>query len=279
MSQLVTPLPSRAARWSCGALCAASLWLGAPSARGEVPEAPPASAHGSEDASGAAATRWCADELVDLGDGTCVFEGEPPAGEPRTLVIFLHGVIKPDTTWQWAQQRGIVRHAKRFGFTAVMPRGRRGLGPKDMEDWWTWPTSAKKQEAVEADVLATWDASRKLLEAKGGARFERVYVAGFSNGAYYASSLALRGRLDVDGYAIFAGGSAPKYLKSAAARVKTRPPVFVGYGTKDAAGRDAKKLADALRALGWKSRVMPRDVGHTITDSQFEAAWKFLGGG
>lgn len=220
---------------------------------------------------------WCHEDLDQLGDGMCVSRNAPKKGEPRTLVIFLHGVIKDGTTWQHNQQRGFALHAKRYGFTALMPRGRQGVGPEGMRDWWTWPTSAKAQQEIEGAVIGEWMTARSELETQDGKPFDRVYVAGFSNGAYYASSLALRGRLDVDGYAIFAGGSAPSYLQKKARHTERRPPIYVGYGTKDAAGRDAKKLGNALRALGWKHRVEARPVGHTITDSQFEHAMQFLG--
>jgi len=222
---------------------------------------------------------WCHEGMDRLGEGLCLSRNAPAEGSPRTLVIFLHGVIKSGTTWQHNQQRGFALYAKRYGFTALMPRGRRGIGPKGMRDWWTWPTSAKAQQEVEGAVVGEWMTARAELEAKDGKPFDRVYVAGFSNGAYYASSLALRGRLDVDGYAVFAGGSAPSYLKKRARNVERRVPIYVGYGTKDAAAsRDASKLGSALRSLGWKHRVEARKgVGHSIADSQFKHAWKFLG--
>jgi len=221
---------------------------------------------------------WCDEGMPRLGEGMCFSPNPTKDGTPRTLVIFLHGVIKSGTTWQHNQQKGFALYAKRYGFTALMPRGRQGVGPKGMRDWWTWPTSAKAQKEVEAAVVEEWMTARTQLEAKDGKPFERVLVAGFSNGAYYASSLALRGRLEVDGYAIFAGGSAPGYLQKRARNVERRPPIYVGYGTKDAAGRDASKLGIALRALGWKHRVEARaGVGHSITDSQFKHAWQFLG--
>jgi hypothetical protein len=71
-----------------------------------------------------------------------------------TLVVFLHGVIKPNSGWQHAQQRAVARAAERYQFFVLMPRGRRGVGPKGMEDWWTWPTAVKHQERVESDLLS-----------------------------------------------------------------------------------------------------------------------------
>ncbi len=194
-------------------------------------------------------------------------------------MIFLHGVIKPDTTWQYAQERAIVRGAKRLGFTVITPRGRRGIGPKGMHDWWTWPTSVKAERELEDDVLAGWKQARAALEAKNGHPFKHVYIVGFSNGAYYATSLALRGKLAVDGYAVFAGGAGAKYLTGPAAHVRRRPPIYVGYGLKDPAHKDPAGLARALEKLGWKHKVHGRrGVGHSMTDAGLGEAWRFFRG-
>ena len=51
---------------------------------------------------------------------------------------------------------------------------------------------------------------------------------GFSSGAYFVSSLALRNKLSVDGYAVFAGGTGFG-TKTAEGE---KPPVFVGVCAK-----------------------------------------------
>lgn len=240
--------------------------------------APAADAPSSGAAAGEleAAGRWCAPELEELGEGTCV-AGDPGAG---TLVIFLHGVIQPETTWQWSQQRAITRGARANGFLALMPRGRRGIGPAGMRDWWTWPTSVAAQRQVEQALLDEWADARRRLEQRRGRAFERVLVYGFSNGAYYASSLALRGRMEADGFAVFSGGSAPQHLKRIAAGVRRRAPVYVGYGEKDRGARGpARELGEALDALRWKHRLVGRRrVGHSMTDEQMREAFQFLRG-
>lgn len=226
----------------------------------------------------AAAPRWCAPELTELPGEVCASlpATEPPG--PRTLVIFLHGVIQPDSGWQWAQQRGAARAGARHGFATLMPRGRRGIGPRSMEDFWAWPTGAAAQQAHEAAILAEWDAARAELERRAGKSFERVFVFGFSNGAYYATSLALRGRLPVQGYAVFAGGSAAKHLERAGAKTKQRAPIFVAWGGKDRAHRDQEALARMLRRLKWPSSSLGRKrAGHAMTDEQVAQAVAFLG--
>ncbi len=197
-----------------------------------------------------------------------------------TLVIFLHGVIKDGTTWQWAQQRAIARAAKKLGFSVLMPRGRRGIGPKGMRDWWTWPTSVKAQNALGKELRAEWQRDRDKLEAQRGKPFSKVFVFGFSNGAYYATAMALLGRSDnVDGFAVFAGGAAPAYLTNPARGVHHRPPIYVGYGLRDKSHKSPERLGKALKALGWRHRVgVSKRGGHSMPDAQLAAAIRFLSG-
>ena len=221
---------------------------------------------------------WCAPELEVLPGEVCHFAPARADGAiPDRLVIYLHGVIKPDTQWQWAQQRGMLRHASVHGLSVLVPRGRRGIGPRGMRDWWAWPTSASAQSKVEADLIREWLEAKRVLQQRAGRTFTKTYVFGFSNGAYYAASLALRGKLPVDGYALLAGGSAA-YHRRQAARSQRRPPIYVGYGLRDRVGRDARELGAALRSLGWPYKLVGRPrVGHTIADSQVREALDFFG--
>ncbi len=226
----------------------------------------------------AAMDRWCAPELEVVGDDVCAFTPKQAAAGPRTLVIFLHGVVKPDTQWQWAQQRGAARAAEAHGFTVLMPRGRAGIGPKGMESWWSWPTAASAQARVEDELVGEWRAARGALESRSGAPFERVWVFGFSNGAYYATSLAMRGRLaDADGFAVFAGGSGASYLEKSGQAQKRRAPFFVAWGERDPAHGDQVKLAKLLRRLRWPSKSEgAKRAGHAMTDKQVTDAVQFL---
>ena len=223
---------------------------------------------------------WCAPELISLSEGVCVVVPSRLV-EPREVVVFLHGVIKPDSDWQFAQQRAVARAARTHGFVAVMPRGRRGVGPSGMQQWWTWPTSAAAQGAIEDELITEWTMAERAVEAALGKSFERRYLFGFSNGAYYASSLALRGRVVMDGYGIFAGGSSAGYLAQRAREVRDRSPIYVGFGNRDGEARgDAAKFAGVLAALHWPHRAVGRPrVGHTMTDSMVTEALEFFRAG
>ncbi|MFO0754938.1 MAG: hypothetical protein U0359_00485 [Byssovorax sp.] len=222
---------------------------------------------------------WCAPELEALPGEACAYVPKAASTGPRTLVYFLHGVAVPGRDYQWNKQRALSRAAERHGFTLVAPRGRRGIGPKGMKDWWTWPTSMTSQQAVEAQIVDEWAAIRAELERRAGKPFERVYVFGFSSGGYYGASLALRDRLPgVDGYALFAGGSGADHLARAGAKAARRAPIYLGWGEGDPQHDHQEALARVLGKLGWPalSRGVPR-VGHAMTDAQVDEALAFLG--
>jgi predicted esterase len=250
-----------AKRAAMGAFCALALQIsGAPARADDSNKSPPA---------------WCAPELETLADDVCYFD-PPPSSAPRTLVIFLHGLIKPDSTWQWSQQRGIVRGAKTHGFSVLMPRGRRGVGPGGMQSV-AWPLSAAAQQSVEQSLLDEWMRARRTVEARRGKPFDRVIVLGFSNGAYYASSLALRERMNIDGYGLFAGGSTTAEIRKAGQNAKRRVPIFVGIAMDDATSRhDSQSFAALLATLKWPHKVHASSVGHGVAERQLERALAYF---
>jgi dienelactone hydrolase len=220
-------------------------------------------------------TPWCAPELEAVQGGTCAFT-PPAAFKERTLVIFLHSLVGVGSSWAWEQQRLMARMAKTYGLSALIPRGRPGFGPGRDPKVIAWPTAKELQDQHEPMLLAEWTAAREELERRTG-KFDKVLVFGFSNGAYYATSLALRGRLDVDGYGVFAGGSGGKYSRLLAASTERKVPIFVGYGTLDKAHPAQRELAKLLHELRWPHRVKAERIGHTVSDSQIRGALQFLG--
>ncbi len=230
---------------------------------------------------------WCASELETIREGVCYYEAEsaadatpssatPVRAEPDTLVLYLHTLVGTGSTWQWEQQRIMWTAAKTYGFSVLMPRGRPGIGPKRAADVLAWPTSPKAQAAVEEELVSEWQELRETVERRRGRPFRHVWVFGFSNGAYYASSLALRARLPVEGYAAFAGGAGGKYSMILGSKAPRKTPIFVGYGTKDPARADMKELITTLKKLGWPHQSLSQPVGHIVTHDQLRRAVSFL---
>lgn len=219
---------------------------------------------------------WCAPSFETLADDVCFAAG--PAGARRTLVIFLHGLVDDGAGWQHAQQIGMARAGQRLGFSVLAPRGRNGVGPNRREGQIAWPTAEEMRKNVEDELVRSWESARRTIETRQGAPFDEVFVLGFSNGAYYGSSLALRGRLDVDGYGVFAGGSAPKGMDRVAKATKNRKPVFVGVATKDKTKADGRALVGLLSDVGWPHSSSSKKVGHVVADAQLTSALAYLRG-
>ena len=220
---------------------------------------------------------WCPEGVETLPGPICaVVPDSVREDEAPTLVIFLHGITDVGSGWQLALIQGMALYAKGQKFALLAPRAPRQPPAKGKADMYAWRTSTLSPGGEDA-MLDGWMAAKATLEGRTGHPFKQVFVMGFSSGAYYVSSLALRGRLPVDGYAAFAGGSAP-YSRGMISKVKPRQPIFVGYGLRDRAGsRDARGLVAALRAARWKHRVMAvRRAGHTITTKQFTSALAYL---
>ena len=223
--------------------------------------APPAVAPAA--AAPTAASPWCAPEVSELSDHVCYFDGGAPEDGRRTLVIYLHGMLATTPGFQYLQQRALAMHAKKHSFTVLLPTSPRTPGG------YLWPTSVAAQKEQEPAVLAGFAASRAKLEAKLGHAFDEVFVIGFSSGAYYASSLALRSALDVDGYMVLAGAASwgPKQTPG------KRAPIFVGVsGADKATAPDSRGFAGTLAAMGWPYKVEERAAGHMVD-------WTFMAHG
>ncbi|AKU94495.1 hypothetical protein AKJ09_01159 [Labilithrix luteola] len=208
---------------------------------------------------------WCAPEFDALTSDIChVGAGNERDGR-RTLVIFLHGAIAKNTDWQFNQERALARQAKQSGFEAIFPRS------PLRESGYLWPGS--KSEDVEEKLIDSWMAAKKQLEARNGRPFDDVFVMGFSSGAYFTSSLAIRDRAKVDGYAVFAGGTP----FGAIAQPARRPPVFVGVCATDSqTASHSRAFAGALAAHGFPYRADEQQVGHMFSDIHVAHAVAYL---
>jgi predicted esterase len=208
---------------------------------------------------------WCAPEVTELSDHVCYFDGGAPADGRKTLVIYLHGALAQTPGFFYMQQRAMALHAKKHGFTVLMP-----TGPSDGVGY-VWPTGQAAQKDQEPGILAGIAKARGDLEKRVGHKFDETFVVGFSSGAYYGSSLAVRNMLDVDGYIVLAGGSS--WVKAEAVAKSKRAPVFVGVSAADpqTAGH-SRSFAGALAGMGWPFKVEERNAGHMVD-------WTFMAHG
>jgi predicted esterase len=183
-------------------------------------------------------------------------------------VIWLHGVIAKNTNWSWNHQHMLKRVAKQHGIEILFPRGTVG------DQVYQWPGTVDAQEKNEQALIDQWMSAKSVLEKRESRAFDEVFVFGFSSGAYFASSLAMRGRLDVDGYAVFAGGQpmAPR-----ASAVNHFAPVFVGVCANDKTTvAHSQAFAGSLAGAGIPRRVSVQRVGHDLSEVHFAQALTFL---
>ena len=213
---------------------------------------------------------WCAPETETLPSAVCHFD---PGGQQdrRTLVVFLHGVVPKSSTWQWTQQRAIIREAKQFHFEAIMPRAL-PVGP-DGAAGFAWPGSAGRDPSIEQDLIDQWTNAQHILETRAGKPFDEVFVVGFSSGAYFATSLAVRDRLKASGYVVLAGGAASKMGSD----VDHKVPIFIGVSARDnATAPGARALGAMLTAHDWPHKVDEQPVGHMVSDLHVAHALTYL---
>ncbi|MDB4996979.1 MAG: hypothetical protein JWM74_4411, partial [Myxococcaceae bacterium] len=90
------------------------------------------------------ATDWCTAGMLGLDEETCyVVPAHVAPSTEHALVIYLPGIVPPVSPNPQLENVDRIVHdvALARGFTAMIPRGRRGIGPPHAKDYYAWPTS------------------------------------------------------------------------------------------------------------------------------------------
>lgn len=213
------------------------------------------------------ATDWCRPPWRGVAEGTCYLAG----GGERDLLVYLPGIYPPSPTSPQKDnvERVVLAASRRAGVAALLPRGRRGIGPANAKDWWAWPTAPSSHAMYGRELVAEWAAAREKLEGALGRKFEHVYLAGSSSGAYFLTALVLAAEVAADGYAATSGG--------AVARVgsPTKRPFYVGYGAGDPTNGGPRALGAFLERSGWPVRVAEHPGGHGAREIYLDEALAF----
>ena len=219
-------------------------------------------AHAEKPSAKAGAKPWCGADVTELSDHVCFADGGATDDGRHTLVVYLHGALAQTPGFQYMQQSAMALYARRHHFTVVIP-----TAPSDGNGY-VWPTSQTAQKEQEPVILAGIEKARADVAKRAGHGFDETFVVGFSSGAYFGSSLAVRSLLDVDGTIVLAGGSS--WVKGDQATAK-RAPVFVGVSAADPqTAAHSRSFGGALAAMGWPSKVEERNAGHMV-DGTFMA--------
>jgi predicted esterase len=216
-----------------------------------------------------ATSDFCIETVDALDDSSCYVLPDAPTDE---LLLYLHGIVPPTKTSRQKTnfETVVSTAARRAGVAALMPRGRQGLAPKGHDGWWGWPTSAAAYARWADELTAEFAQKRGKLEALSGRRFERLYVAGSSSGAYFVAALALRGAIAADGFAAISGGA---LAPGADFHGRAPKPFYIGYGTADTVGPGAQALAARLRALGFPVKLSAHPLPHGAAEVYLDEAF------
>jgi predicted esterase len=213
--------------------------------------------------------------MLGLDEETCYVLPAPDAPSARSLVIYLPGIVPPVTPNPQLENVDRIVHdvALARGFTALIPRGRRGIGPPHAKDYYAWPTNAADYAAYAPTMITHWLDAKQTLERALGRPFEHLYVAGSSSGAWFVVALAFRGALPADGWAAISGGS-PGTWTSRDLATRTPKPFYVGFGESDpSAAAGARALVAVLRAAKWPVEAQAHPFGHGARAVYLEEAF------
>jgi predicted esterase len=221
-------------------------------------------------------TDWCIEGMTALDEDVCYVLPPLATGKPRRLLVYLHGLVPPlaDSLQKRTVEGAVLRAATRAGAAAIVPRGRRGIGPARAHDGWAWPTDPATHARLVKELVARWVRAKEKVEAIAGAPFARTYLAGSSNGAYFLSALALRGDCDelglpIAGFGAMSGGAPGRLVGSA-------HPLYVGYGLYDEESlRGAKALVALVKPAGWPVQESQHPFGHGAREIYLDEAFTF----
>ena len=245
-----------------------------PSASAPLPVPSSAPAPSPSPAPSRVTSDWCSEGLEALAEDACFVVPEGAPRRKRTLLIYLHGVVAPTGHTQSIVQQIVATSARAHGVVALLPRGRRGIGPGATKDWWAWPTTAAAHARYAKEMIASWRAWRDELALRTGGPFERTYLAGSSNGAYFVTVLAMNGEIEVDGFGAMSGGTRGSRTKATTLAAR-RSPFYVGYGTQDDANKDPIALGELLAEAQWPHMVAAHAVGHGARAIYLDEAFAF----
>lgn len=215
---------------------------------------------------------FCPARVRALARDACFVLPEKPV---TTLLVYLHGIVPPtrDSVQKTNLCDVVANASERAGVVALLPRGEQGFAPASTPRWWGWPTTKQSYERHASEFIERIRQKRAELEQLLAVKFERVYLAGSSSGAYFAASVLLHGDMpEVAGYAVLSGGSG--YATPVLATLPASP-VYVGFGQHDSVAGPARALAASLEKLGWPVQVAAHPTGHGAREIYLDEAFEF----
>jgi predicted esterase len=245
-------------------IAVAAVAMRRPSVMYGLPAAPPVPT-----AADVPAADWCAPGFDPIPGGACF--AVPPANQvPSSLVVYLHGRYSRDVTSEEVdRQRRLGQRATARGIAVIAFRGQLGeCTAPELATWFCWPSNERNADDATAFVGA-WSGALAAAEERIGSHAR--YVLGFSNGAYFAGLLAVRGLFEAKAYVVAHGGPVEPLLP----RV-TRAPILLLSADDDISQDEMIRFGEDLARESWAHDSYARSGGHALTDEDIDAALAFF---
>jgi phospholipase/carboxylesterase len=181
------------------------------------------------------------------------------ADSSSPLVVLVHGRAG-NRSVMWSFERLIPAGCHVVSFEAFLP------DPIGGWSWWDISNGGAQVAKGERIALAAGRLTRAIeaLIAQQGLTPKIVVGAGFSQGSFLLSTVALRGFFSFSGVAILAGGLLSETMEIR--EVKDRPQLFVAHGRSDETIKveHAREGVVWLRQQGLSVEYVEEDVGHKV---------------
>ncbi|GJM21127.1 MAG: phospholipase/carboxylesterase [Planctomycetota bacterium] len=203
----------------------------------------------------------------------------PRAAERAPLIVFLHGQGQSGERQQRWMGAAVPDH-----FAAAFPDGflpyeirKPGKPVRIGHGWYLYSADRPAFLASLREAVArVWQLVDRACEELG-ADPQRIWFAGFSQGAYLTHTTALHGLDRVQGWIGQAGAFRADYAPEPAPNASGKP-VLLQHGTLDEALPlvQAEATADLLRSFGADVELATHEVKHVITPAMATEARAWL---
>jgi predicted esterase len=212
---------------------------------------------------------WCAPGFDPIAGGACLAVPSGKQVQPP-LLVYLHGRYARDAvTEEIDRQRRLGQRATARGFAVLALRGKLGqCTSPELATWFCWPSNEHNADDAPAFV-STWAQALAAAEERVGSRTR--YVLGFSNGAYFAGLLAVRGLFEANAFVIAHGGPVEPVEA-----LPVRAPILLLSADDDISQDEMIRLDEELVRERWAHDSYARSGGHALTDEDIDAAITFF---
>lgn len=195
------------------------------------------------------------------------------------LLLLLHG--RGDTAEHFLESvedwRGedFILAAVETPYVLALPGGRNG------RCWAPWESGKDNTKAAYQLSATTVERALKFLKENYPVDAKKVYLLGFSEGAFMAAHCGLRYADQISGTIVISGGHDPSLVAEEDFAKAKGIRILVAHGTSDAVVPygTGKKFVEALVSHGVKHEFFPFEGGHSIPQVVRDGVYGWMRGG